>query len=132
VRLARIYDLVCRYHHTYRHPSRDELCLSPPHRLGEIPGYYPVGSWPDYSRPGVYIMLDESKRKVLYVGQAEKLGYRLSVWFRGSDSQGMRKIDRWEFKPAYISVISVQEVHEAAGLEKYGIYILDSLTLEGA
>jgi len=125
VQLAAIHDLVCRYHETYRHPSRDWLRVMEPHRLGEIPGYYPVGSWPYYSRPGVYIMLDESKGRALYVGQAEKLGYRLSDWFRGSDSQGMRKIARWEIKPAFICVIPVQEVHEAAGLERYLIPLLD-------
>src|ERR1039457_4893425 len=73
--LTAIYDLICRYHDTYRHPSMEELILSVPHALGEIPGYRSVQSWPNYSDPGVYIMLDESKRKVLYVGQAEKLGY---------------------------------------------------------
>jgi len=118
VQLTAIYDLICRYHDTYRHPSREELILSVPHALGENPGYRSVQSWPNYSEPGVYIMLNDAKTQVLYVGQAEKLGYRLSTWLRHGTHES-RRMRAWEIKPAHVAVVPVQEDHEAASLESF-------------
>jgi excinuclease UvrABC nuclease subunit len=63
-------------------------------------------------------MLDGSVRRVIYVGQAEKLGYRLSNWFRDG-SRDARAMQQWKIKPEYVAVVPVQEAHEAASLESY-------------
>ena len=75
-----IEEVVIAYHDTRRHQKLDRLEMSSLFPLVPEGGVAPY--WPDGHRPGVYLLFDQSKDTILYVGQSYKLNRRLRGKFR--------------------------------------------------
>jgi hypothetical protein len=118
-----ICDALARYHNEWRHPRLSPLSVSglydffPSESTTFDVGYrwQAQETWPNANSPGVYFVFDSDLR-LIYIGQSNKLGRRLSQWFIGSirceSVQGI-----WKFRPRFVATVSVQRHFEALALE---------------
>ncbi len=120
-----VCDALTRYHDEWRHPRLSPLSVSGLYDLyPNKPTTFDVGyrwqpkeTWPNADSPGVYFVFDDGLR-LIYVGQSNLLGRRLSYWFVGT-SQCENVRGTWKSEPRFVATVSVQRHFEALALEGF-------------
>lgn len=83
-------------------------------------------TWPHNEKSGIYFILDENK-KLIYIGESNRIGGRLSSYFKYDDNRKCFIRHKWVRTPFYLFTLAVQDNYffERLSLEAFLINTLN-------